>query len=74
MKYSTRNLNEDGLTLPLPFPVKVIVEYKPGGVSRDLVVVYSANPERAADETVLSRGWDKEEGYDPRNVWVDGAV
>jgi RHS repeat-associated protein len=39
MKYSNNNLREPGVTLPLPFKFKIIVEYRPGGVISDAAPV-----------------------------------
>jgi hypothetical protein len=74
MKYSSHNLNESGIELPLQFPLKVVVEYRPGGVLTDHVPAFCAvDPEVAVDNIVRERGWDKSAGYDPLDVWIDGA-
>lgn len=74
MKYSTTNLNEPGITLPLSFPMKLIIEYRPGGVLADFApIMYSSDPERAADEIVKERGWDRLQNFQPTDVWIDGA-
>lgn len=74
MKYSTRNLNEPGIRLPFPFPIKLIIEYRPDGVLVDYAPsFYSADPEGAADKVVQARGWDRRPEYRPQDVWVDGA-
>jgi hypothetical protein len=75
MKYSTHNLNDPKMSLPLAFPIKVIVEYRPNGVPVDSApVVYSVDPEAIADEVVEARGWRRQPGYGPKDVWVDGGV
>lgn len=75
MKYSSINLHEPGLALPLRFPVKVIVEYRPGGVLVDAAPQLStSDPEAAADEVVRARGWDQRPGYRPADVWVDAGM
>lgn len=74
MKYSSNNLHEPGIVLPLMFPVKIVVEYRPKGILIDSApVVFSSDPEAIADETVIARGWNNRPGYDPLDVWVDGA-
>jgi hypothetical protein len=76
MKYNSRNLSEqDGVRLPSQFATKIIVEYRPGGVLADCVPIFqSENPESDVDAIVAKRGWDRQPGYTPRDVWVDGAV
>lgn len=75
MKYSSINLCEPGLTLPLPFPVKVIVEYRPGGVRVDSAPqIHTSDPEAAADEVVRARGWNERPDYRPSDVWVDAGM
>lgn len=75
MKYRSINLHEPGLIFPLRFPVKVIVEYRPGGVLVDSASQLStSDPEAAADEIVRSRGWDRRPGYQPSDVWVDAGM
>lgn len=70
MKYSSNNLQ--GVPLPLPCKIKIGVEYRPGGVLKDYSpMVYTLDPEAAADEIVRSRGWDQFPGYQPADVWVD---
>ncbi len=74
MKYSSRNLSEPGMILPLGFKIKVIVEFRPGGVLTDHVpVFYTKDSEAAVDEVVRERGWDRRPNYKPSDVWVDGA-
>lgn len=73
MKYSG-NLNDPDIALPLRFPVKLIIEYRPEGVLVDYApIMYHADPEAAADEVVRARGWDGRPGYRPSDVWVNGA-
>lgn len=75
MKYSSRNLIEPGVILPLPFPVKIIVEYCPGGVCVDSApMIYAKDPEAAADEIVRTKGWDRLPGHTSSDVWVDGGL
>ena len=75
MKYSSTNLHEPGVTLPLKFEIKVFVEYRPGGVRADHApMVYTRDPEAAADEIVRTKGWDRLPGYEPSDVWVDGGI
>jgi hypothetical protein len=76
MKYSSRNLGQqNGVPLPLQFAIKIVVEYRPGGILADCApVFYSASPESDADAIVAERGWNRQNGYTPRDVWVDGAV
>ncbi len=75
MKYSSRNLNDPGVRLPLPAPVKIIVDYLPGGVVADHApVFYSADPEPHVDAIVRAKGWDARPGFDPADVWVDGGL
>lgn len=75
MKFSSINLHEPGLALPLRFPVKVIVEYRPAGVRADAApMIYTKDPEAAADEVVRTRGWDRLVGYRPSDVWVDAGM
>jgi hypothetical protein len=74
MKYSSMNLNEEGITLPLRFPIKLIVEYRPNGVLLDYAsMFYSADPEGATDKIVRTKQWDQIPGFKPSDVWVDGA-
>jgi hypothetical protein len=74
MKYSTRNLTEQEISFPLRFSLKLIVEYRPGGVLVDSApVLYSSDPERAVDEIVQAKGWNCLQGYQPKDVWVDGG-
>ncbi len=71
MKYSSRIFNDPALRFPLDFPVKIIVDYMPGGVLADYApTFYSADPEPAVDAIVREKGWDKLPGYDPSDVWV----
>jgi hypothetical protein len=64
MKFSSRNLHESGITIPLPFATKIIVEYRPGGLLADYApIIYSTDPEAAADAIVRERGWDRQPGY-----------
>jgi hypothetical protein len=73
MKYRTRNLHD--YRSPLPFPIKLVVEYRPGGVLTDYApTFYSSDPERAVDELVKRKGWDRRPEFRPENVWVDGAL
>jgi hypothetical protein len=75
MKCSSRNLKDPGIVLPLPFPIKVIIEFRPGGKLIDHVpIFYSADPETAVDETVWAKGWDRHPGYLPSDIWVDGGI
>lgn len=75
VKYSSYNLHQPGINLPLPFKIKVIVEYRPGGVLSDAApMVYTLDPEATADEIVRSRGWDRYPGYQPADVWVNGGI
>lgn len=72
MKYSTRNL-EDAPT-PLPFPIKIIVDFCPEGERVDFVpIFYSTTPEADTDKIVAARGWDKHPNYKPESVWVSGG-
>jgi hypothetical protein len=74
MKYSTRNLNEPGISQPFSLPIKVIVEYRPKGALRDYApAFYTKYPEQATDEIVRTRGWDQLPEYRASDVWVDGA-
>lgn len=74
MKYSG-NFQAQDIPLPLRFPVKLIIEYRPGGVLVDYApMMYHADPEAAADEVVRERGWDARPGYRPSDVWVNGAL
>src|SRR5262249_17306582 len=74
MKFSSRNLHETGINLPLRFPTKVVVEYRPGGVLADYApIIYTLDPEAYADACVREKGWDRLPGYKPSDVWVDGA-
>jgi hypothetical protein len=74
MKFSSINLNEPGIELPLRFVIKVTVEYRPDGNCEDFApVLYSDDPEQAAEAVVRERGWDKLPGYDPKDVWVNGG-
>jgi hypothetical protein len=74
MKFSSRNLHERGITLPLPCPTKIVVEYRPGGVLADYApIIYTSDPEAYADAIVREKGWDRQPGYRPSDVWVDGA-
>lgn len=75
MKYSSHNLHEPGIVLPLRFRVKVIVEYRPGGVLTDYApMVYTNDPEGSADQIVKEKGWDWQAGYRPSDVWVDAGM
>jgi hypothetical protein len=74
VKYSSRNLKDPEITFPLAFPIKLSVEYCPGGVYTDSAVVYSKDPESTADEIVRRKGWDRLAGYQPSDVWVDGCM
>jgi hypothetical protein len=66
MKYSSRNLNEPGIERPLQFKIKIVVEFRPGGVLLDqLPVFYTDDPEGAVDEIVRERGWDRRPDYRP---------
>ncbi len=74
MKYSTRNLNEPVIELPLKIGLKVIVELRKGEVVLDHVpAFYTDDPEGAVDKVVQERGWDRRPDYRPRDVWVEGA-
>jgi hypothetical protein len=74
VKYSTRNLNEPGIALPLPFSVKLVVEFRPGrNLVDDAPTFYSSDPESDVDYIVRVKGWDRYPGYLPTDVWVDGA-
>ncbi len=75
MKFSSNTLHEPEITLPLPFPIKLIVEYRPGGVLVDHAeIVVSTDPEAVADEIVRAKAWDLWLGYRPSDVWVDGCM
>jgi hypothetical protein len=75
MKFSTLNLNEPGVELAMRFPIKLTVEYRPNGICEDYVpVLYSNDPEQAAEAVVRARGWYRLPGYDPRDVWVNGCI
>jgi hypothetical protein len=75
MKYSSRNLHEPGISLPLPFEVKVSVEYRPPGKAVECApMIRTKDPEAAADEIIRARGWDRLPDYDPADVWVDGGI
>jgi hypothetical protein len=57
MKYSSRNLYEPRITLPLKFKVKVLVEYRPVGRPIEYApMVFTTDPEAAADEIVRTKG------------------
>lgn len=72
MKYSTRNLAD--CPLPLPVRTKILVEFRPDGKLLDYApMFYSKNPEADVDEIVRAKGWDKHPKYTPKDVWVDGA-
>jgi hypothetical protein len=74
MKYSTHNLDEPDLPNPLPSPIKLIVEYWPDGKLLEYApMVKTTTPESTADSVVKERGWDVLPGFDPKDVWVDGA-
>jgi hypothetical protein len=74
MRYSSKNLNEPGIILPLRFEIKVIVEFRPGGILVDHVpVFYTKDPEAAVNDLVHERGWDRRPDYKHSDVWVDGA-
>jgi hypothetical protein len=75
MKYSSNNLHEPGITLPLKFKVKVLVEYRPAGRPIEFApMVFTTDPEAAADEIVRTKGWDQLPDYKPSDVWVDGGI
>lgn len=75
MKYSSTNLNEPGIPIPLPWPTKLIVEYKPNGVLSDYApMTYTTDPEAEADKIVKEKGWDLLPGFQPTDVWVDLAM
>jgi hypothetical protein len=75
MKYSSINLHEPGIALPLEFPVKVLVEYRSEGVLIDYApLLYTNDPEAAADEIVRARSWDRRPGYKASDVWVDAGM
>jgi len=75
MKYSSMNLKEPGIALPFPFPIKIIVEFRPNGVFADYApMFYSADPEPVVDEIVRTKGWDRHPDYQPTDVWVDGGM
>jgi hypothetical protein len=72
VKYSSRSFNDPAIRFPLHFPLKIIVDYMPGGVLVDYApLFYSADPEPEVDVIVKERGWDKRPGYDPADVWVN---
>ena len=74
MKDSSRTLREPEVPLPLRFPVKVIVEHRPGGVPADYApIVMTADPEADDDEIVRAKAWDQRPGYQPSDVWVDAG-
>lgn len=74
MKYSSINLNEPDIRLPLRFPVKVHVAYRRNGaVVDDAPVFYSSNPEADADKIVTERGWNRRPDYQPTDVWVNAG-
>ena len=74
MKYSSRNLDDPAIRMPLPFPVKLIVEYRPDGVLADSApTFYSADPEGAVDAIVREKGWDRRPDYHPLDVWVNAG-
>ncbi len=74
MKYSSLNLHETGMPLPLPCATKLIVEYRSVGVAIDWAPpLYSVDPEGAADKIVLEKGWHERADYDPKNVRVNAA-
>jgi hypothetical protein len=73
MKYSTRNLAD--APTPLPFPIKITVEFCPRGERVDFApIFYSATPEADTDKIVVARGWDSHPDYKPEYVWVDGGL
>ena len=74
MKYNSRNLKELETSFPLSFPIKIFVEYRPGGELADYApIFYTADPEPAVDDLVRTKGWDQRPDYQPLDVWVDGA-
>lgn len=75
MKYSSRSLNEPGLTFPLSFPIKIMVEYRPGGVYVDHApMVMTTDPESATDEIVRTKGWDRYPHFLTSDVRVEGGI
>ncbi len=69
MKYSSRNLNEPEISLPLRFEMRVIVQFRPGGILVDHVPVFcTKDPEGAVDQIVRERGWDQRAAYEPSNI------
>lgn len=75
MKYSSRNLHEPGISLPLHLEVKILVEYRPAGrLIGSTPMIFTKDPEAAADEVVRTKGWDQLPGYKPSDVWVDGGL
>lgn len=75
MKYSTRTLGDMAAEFPLKFTIKVIIEYLPDGVLTDSPpMIYTNDPETAADQAVRERGWDRLPGFKPEDVWVDGGI
>ena len=70
MKYSSKNLIELGISLPFSFPIKLIIEYRPGGILEDYAPTFeSIDPESATDDVVKAKGWDQRPGYTPKDVW-----
>lgn len=75
MKYSSHNLHEPGITLPLTFEIKVFVEFRPAGRPVEYApMVLTKDPETAADTIVHTKGWDQLPDYRPTDVWVDGGI
>lgn len=74
MRFSTINLNGPRVELPLRFPIKLNIEYRPYGTCQDVAPILDSNdPEKAAGAVVRERGWDRLPGYDPKDVWVNGC-
>jgi hypothetical protein len=64
-----------GVHLPLRFPVKLVIEYRPNGVVVDhSPIIVSDDPEAALDEVVRAIGWERHPNFLHPDVWVDGAL
>lgn len=68
MKYSTHNFQD--CPFPLRFPVRLHVEYRPGGVLSDYAH-FDAKDESAVDEIICLMGWPLRDGFSYQDVWVD---